>query len=237
MGVQLTVGPNGSLDAVWTVLREQGNAPSVRILHARSADGGRSWGRPETVVDMGAVAPATVGHASLATEPDGGLLACWPRWTGDEGPTFVDCAERRGASGWVAVESPGNGGPATRSFPAVAWASGRWWLSFYEASEPGLRVSLASTAPGEGAWRDEGALAETAGYSGQFCPAPSLPCRSDPGAFFPGDYVSAAGEGATLAFAYVLPGMTSRAGDRLMVSVLEPGLLLLTRRTSDRGPP
>ncbi|NNF28545.1 MAG: hypothetical protein HKN73_15070 [Gemmatimonadetes bacterium] len=222
MGVQLAVASDGTLDATWTDLREEGSATSVRIRHARSLDGGRSFGPAEVVADVAADSGTAVGHGTLASGPGGALVACWPQWTLEAETPSVHCAERAGDR-WTGLPSPGGTEQATRAFPALAWAGGRWWLSFYEASGAVLRVSLASRAPGDPAWRDEGVLAETVGFDGRFCPAPSLPCRADPDAFFPGDYVSAAGNGSTLAVAFVLPGDGSRTDDILSVSILESG--------------
>lgn len=233
LGVQLAVGEGGTVDAVWTDLRDQGAVPSIRIRHARSSDGGRSFQAAGVVAERSPTSGATLGHPTLAAAPSGALMACWPEWEAGEWATSIACAQRVGQH-WTGVSPPPAGEGTIGAFPALAWAGGRWWLSYYEASGAHLRMSLVSRATRERDWRDEGVLAEVPDYDGRFCPAPGLPCRDDDAAFFPGDYVSAAGNGSILAVAYVLPDGDD-GGDRLVVSVLDLGPAGAAGPDSDPG--
>ena len=80
IGIIPRVGPDGTVYAIWAA-GEPGD-PSLRLLFARSTDGGRSWSQPAKIADMlGVGVPGFRSGTilpSFAVDPnDGALYAAW----------------------------------------------------------------------------------------------------------------------------------------------------------------
>lgn len=221
MGVQLWVRPDGTLDAVWTELRDQGSRPAMRLLHAVSTDRGRTFSEPAVVVELDEGGGDGVGHAALAAGDDGTLMACWPQGPEAAEGWAVYCSRFREGGGWE-PPSEVNAGPDALavSFPAVAAAGGSWWLSAYVATQDTVAVTLFRSEGANGSWSRVQSLASAPVPFDRYCPAPGLACRRDETTVFPGDYVSAAGRGDRAAMAWVLPAGGADSEGRLGVAVV-----------------
>ena len=206
MGVQLAVRSDGTLDVLWTELRDQGRLPSKRLLHAWSRDQGATFSPPALVAAMDSEAPGRLGHGTLVAGPEGVLQACWPQWLGESRNTEVVCNRFAEQAGWAEPQAvTTTEGVRATSYPALAHAGGVWWLAIYTARESTMSVRLMQRHGAE-SWVMGPVLASVPLPFSRFCPVPDLPCRRDATMFTPGDYVSAAGSGSLAAFAYVLPG-------------------------------
>jgi hypothetical protein len=182
--VQLATRPDGTLDALWRM------APSGRMVHASSQDGGRTFSK---VVPIAQDEASSVGQfPSLIATVDGKLLAAWTGHGAD-----VLCSVLANGR-WSSPRSLASV-PATRaalSHPAAAATAGSLWVLLYRTESYPGRVSVVlyrSTDEGN-SWKEDQVIASRKLAEGR------------PSAFSPGDYVGLAAANGRMYAAYVLPG-------------------------------
>jgi hypothetical protein len=193
--VQLAVRPDGTLDAIWKV------APSSRLVHATSQDGGATFSEPAAISD-----DETSGSGqfpSLAVARNGNLLAGWAR----QGNVFVSVR----ASGRWSVPRPviGDLPEGVRlSHPATAASDDALWVLAYRREKPArVKVVLYRGSGGGRKWDEYCTLASR-----------DLSQRAA-SQFSPGDYVGIAATQGRIYAAYVLPAEDSPR-PRLYVSTV-----------------
>jgi len=195
-GAQIAARPDGIVDLVWVEEHEE-RSPSV--LHASSRDGGRSFSTPIAIETVGS-AEESLDLPTLAVSPSGALAACWPRGPISSSPgTSIRCSAYDPGRGWT-LSSP----VKATGYPALAASEDGFWLLAYEAGET-LRVSLHCSRDGRN-FEEVETLSEVPLPPEKFCARSGLPCRKDPEAFTPGDYVGLAASSRRLAAAHVLSG-------------------------------
>jgi BNR/Asp-box repeat len=196
--VQLAVRPDGALDVVWRV------APSGRMVHAFSRDGGASFSKPVPIAqDEG----SGVGQfPSLSATPDGKLLAAWSQ---DNGTVLCSVL----TAGRWSPPRPLTSAGAVLTHPAVAATVGSLWVLVYRDEGHPKRVSVVlyrSTDYGK-TWKEDQVIASR------------MLAGGPPRGFSPGDYVGLAAAEGTVCAAFILPGDDSReAKPQLYVTVLGP---------------
>jgi hypothetical protein len=196
--VQLTVRPDGTLDAVWRF------APTNRLVHASSQDGSKTFSKPLPISDNEKTGLGQL--PSLTATPDGNLLVAW----GNQGDVLCSVL----ASGRWSAPDPvaGNLPEGVRlSHPAVAATADALWVLAYRRENKPERVSVVlyrSTDLGK-KWEEHCILASRDLSDGK--------ARK----FSPGDYVGLAAAKSCVYAAYVLPGEESEGPrPRLYVSTL-----------------
>ena len=196
--VQLTVRPDGTLDAVW---RRSDQAD--RVVHASSEDGGSTFSKPEPISTD---EKTGVGQfPSLTATAEGRLLAAWS----NKGDVSVSV---RSAGKWSPSEPLAGERPdgVRLTHPAVsASANALWALAYrYEKTPARLRVVLHRSTDGR-KWEEYATIATRELAEGKRVQSP-------------GDYTGLAAAKNHVYAAYVLPGDGKDGpGPRLYVSVLD----------------
>jgi hypothetical protein len=198
--VQLAVRPDGTLDAVWRA------APSSRLVHASSHDGGVIFSKPATMFDD--ERSGAGNFPSLTATPDGNLLAAWAH----QGDVFGSVLS---SGRWSTPRRvAGDLSEGVRlSHPAVAASADALWVLAYrhESKPERVRVVLYRSTDRGMKWQEHCPLASRELADGK--------ARQ----VTPGDYVGLAAAKGLVYAAYVLPG-EGRDGSRPQLYVSAVGM-------------
>lgn len=128
---KLAWAADGSLHALWVVGKEIPGRrfPVSALRHARSPDGGRTWGAPVTVTDDTLVFGSHNFHA-LHAAADGGIIAAWLDGREGQSAAFLARSDDGGSTWGTNVRiSLGEACPCCRTAIASA-ADGSVWVAW-----------------------------------------------------------------------------------------------------------
>jgi hypothetical protein len=212
---QLAVGPDGTVHLVWTVAlhttpEARGTAAATSIFHARSSDGGATFGDP---VAVSAHAGAErVSMISLAIAPGGALLAAVSE---TDGPKVVDGVQPRTQTRWTQTVDGRSWSPlaslselapdSAQGLPAVASTDDRWYILSYDADSSTTFVRLYSAPHGGTTFGPVRDLAARGFGAQDIYLHGGYELRGAADIAMVGDYVGLAAVGSQVAAAIVLP--------------------------------
>jgi hypothetical protein len=218
---QIAVAPDGTVHLVWTSVfwtppASEHPQAATAIFHARSTDGGATFGEPAVVAEHGDV--AGVASLSVAAATDGSLLAVWTeadepaRERGAQVRNTTRFIHSRDGTSWTApallVEVPAG---RSQGLPAVAASDDGWHVLLYEADASNLAVLVYSSPRDGRPFRVSHELATRRLGADELYLHGTYQLRLAVNDLaMPGDYVGLAAAGSTLAAAIVLPDTDDR---------------------------
>lgn len=216
---QVAVRDDGTVDAIF------GSPESDRILHVRSADGGRTFSAPDTVVSLGVRRSFDV--PTLVAGAGDTLFVCWSERKAVDSLRYdARCSRSSDGRRWeppvaLVPDLPVEG---TLGFPAAAVSRDGLWVMAYRVDADTTRVLLFHSGDGGRSFAVRHQLAMRPFGAQAFCAAADAPCRrAESGVFFPGDYFGLAAAPGRVAAAYVLPEGDSVTGrPTVYVSLIRP---------------
>jgi hypothetical protein len=218
--VQVAVGVGGAVHLVWSpsLWRNpdvESDVTQAGIFHARSDDGGATFGAPRVVARHGLTSPRgleTLGALDLAASPTGALLAAWsaaddlPAERGSQVRNTVRWIHSADGVEWsepaVLADLPAD---TSQGLPAVASTDDAWYVLTYDAGPDSTTVRLYSARHDDREFRPVQDLATRGVGADDLYLHGNYVLRSARDILIVGDYVGLAGTGTTLATTIVLP--------------------------------
>jgi hypothetical protein len=213
-GVQLAVGPDGTVHMLWTVaFWNKANRPSGRrtpIFYSRSIDGGTSFSAASVVAEHGGL--DGMASIELASAPDGSLLAVWAE---ADAPATARGVQPRSTVHWTHSEDGAawsKPAPLTRSplilgqgLATAASTESAWHILSYDAGAHETTVRIYTASHDSLDFKQSRTLATRAiGFDDIYLHT-SYQLRWAFDMLNVGDYVGLAGVASSLASAIVLP--------------------------------
>jgi hypothetical protein len=218
--VQVGVGADGTVHLVWSPSlwrnpKVETDVTKAGLMHARSDDGGATFGEPRLVASHGLTSQSDfgkLGALDLATSPGGALLAVWtvadtlPVERGSQVRNTIRFTHSVDGEEWSEPAALVDLAPDTsQGLPAAASTEDAWHVVAYEADETTTTVRLYSAAHGDLEFRPARALASRQVGANDLYLHGNYVLRSASDILIVGDYVGLAGAGSKLATAVVLP--------------------------------